>query len=88
MEPAEASWGFLREEPSAKAKSQPLRQGAEPCPERGLFADAVEPNWDVEIPTEKGKEEEQGTRKVGQPSGSTETGRVGTSEGACAGVLS
>ena len=69
MEPAEASWGFLREEPSAKGKSQPLRQGAEPCPERGLFADAVEPNWDVEIPTEKGKEEEQGTRKVGQPSG-------------------
>ena len=42
----------------------------------------------MEIPTEKGKEEEQGTRKVGQPSGSTETGRVGTSEGACAGVLS
>ena len=69
MEPAEASWGFLREEPSAKAKSQPLRQGAEACPGRGLFGDAVVPNWEVEIATEKGKEEEQGTRKVGQPSG-------------------
>lgn len=69
MEPAEGSWGFLREEPSAKAKSQPLRQGAQPCPERGLFGDAVVPNREAEIPTETGKEEEEGTRKVGQPSG-------------------
>ena len=62
MEPAEASSGLLREEPSAKAESQPLRQGAEPCPERGLFGDAAVPTWEVEVPIEKGrkKNREQG----------------------------
>lgn len=84
-----ASRGFLGEEPSAKAKSQPLRRGVEPCPERGLFCHALGPNSGVGGQTERGREEGKGNNKEGRLSGPlsllcTETGCVGAvSEGAC-----
>ena len=61
--PGGTSSGLAEEEPGAKAKSQPLRRGVEPCPERGLFCHALGPNWGVGGHTERGKEEEKGTRK-------------------------
>lgn len=61
--PGGTSSGLAGEEPWAKAKSQPLRRGVEPCPEKGLFCHAPAPNRGVGGRTERGKEEEKGTRK-------------------------
>lgn len=80
-----ASCGLLKEETSAKVKSQPFRQGAEPCTE-ACFAM-------LKYPTGKWKDSRGQGGRTGKKEGratiwSTENGTVGASVGPCAGVLS
>lgn len=57
----------------SQAEPQPCRQGLEPHPERGLFCDALVPNWEVERQTEKGQGGRIGNKEGKATIGSAET---------------